>query len=215
MKAVLFDWDGTIVDSYPSIGRLLDETLRHVGIEVPADKMRPLLGLPLADCFVRCGVPESQVDGCVEHYIAQQHARAQVDVELFPGARDGLMQLENAGIALGVASSKGTVSLGREIEELGMISVFSVVSAPPDGVRKEKKWLILDALATLDACLPGGVSSGEVLMVGDRWMDVEGARENNMSCIGVRWGYGDDAEFEGASHIVDSWPELTDLLLVS
>ena len=84
-----------------------------------------------------------------------------------------------------------------------------------DGTREKKPDVIREALRRLNLTSPEQLD--RTIMIGDRFYDIEGAKECHLASIGCKWGYGDANELEqaGATYVVDSIPELTLLLLDS
>jgi phosphoglycolate phosphatase len=191
--AVLFDLDGCIVDSLPSIVRCWAETLPDFGLPVPsAEAIRAHVGPPVdvaARSFSR-GADEATVAALVAAYRARS-VRA-TDVAPFPGMVDLLAALQAAGMTLGIATSKSLEVVEPLLDRLGLTSRFRVV----EGTRRDelgigKATVVARALARLAPLRPGA-------LVGDRRHDVEGAHANGLAAIGVLWGYGGAAELRDA-----------------
>ena len=121
-----------------------------------------------------------------------------------------LSELKDAGKKLVVATSKPEKYTIKILEHFNLISYFQFVAgATMDETRNTKTAVIEYALQHINA-----VSKREVVMIGDRKHDIEGAKNNNIDSIGVLFGYGDRKELEqaGADYIVESVEELRTLL---
>lgn len=190
---MLFDLDGCIIDSLPSIIRCWAETLPQFGLAVPsADVIRAHVGPPVTEA-ARAFAPgrdESTVAALVSAYRARS-AQA-TDTEAYDGMPELLGSLHARGWALGIATSKSLEVVEPTLERLGLSALFAVVEGTRvDELGTDKATVVGRAMAGLAPLTPWA-------LVGDRRHDVIGAHAHGLMAIGVLWGYGTASELTGA-----------------
>jgi len=209
---VLFDLDGTIIDSAPGIVQSIAHTLRAMDRPVPP--MKELLhwvGPPLPQSFEsRGGIEPDRVDEAVSIYREQYLNVGAYDAKIFDGMGAILRDLRAEGRHLAIATSKPTTPAALMLEHFTLVPYFSVVAASSDNENRGDKHLIIDDALTGLANL--GIGPSRVLMVGDRIHDIEGARQHGIPCAIVRWGYGTSDEWAHAEHQIDTPRQLRTLL---
>ncbi|WP_010525068.1 HAD hydrolase-like protein [Nesterenkonia sp. F] len=213
--AVLFDLDGTLVDSAPGITSGIAAALAAHDVAVPGQPvLDAMVGPPLASSLLSVpGVDETNLAGIIDHYRRDYVARGLADAAVFPGLTELLDELRAAGTALAVATSKPQTLAERLISRQGLRERLDVVvGSDPDETRPHpgKAAIVGEALQALGL----GPGAPRTAMVGDRIFDVEGARGNDLPCIGVRWGSAPDGELEeaGAAPVVDDVAGLREAL---
>lgn len=204
---LLFDMDGTLVDSEDGIVACVQYALGASGRPVPsAQTVRPWIGPPLKDTFDRLFPDEPEAAArAVALYKQHYDAEGWRQCRPYPGIAEVLAQLQAAGHRMAVVTSKTERFAERIVAAQGWSERFaSVVGTSDDGRRRYKADLVAEALRRLD-CDPA-----QALMIGDRRMDVEGAQAHGLPCIGVLWGFGDAAELRqaGACRLVSAPSEL-------
>jgi len=209
---VLFDLDGTIIDSAPGIVQSIAHTLRAMDRPVPP--MKELLhwvGPPLPQSFEsRGGIEPDRVDEAVSIYREQYLNVGAYDAKIFDGMGAILRDLRAEGRHLAIATSKPTTPATLMLEHFTLVPYFSVIAAAADDESRGEKHLIIDDALTGLANL--GIGPSRVLMVGDRIHDIEGARQHGIPCAIVRWGYGTSDEWAHAEHQIDTPRQLRALL---
>lgn len=205
--AILFDLDGTLVDSEPGILASAKAALLSLGHRADDLRITGLIGPPLEEVLrtVLARFGDDRVADAVLAYREHYGSTGFRAATLYPGVATALERLVALGIPLYVATSKRRIFAERIIEALGLSPAFAgVYGSEPDGALDDKARLIAHVLAR------HGLDAGRCLMVGDRRHDILGARANGVASVGVLWGYGDRAELEaaGAEAIISAPAEL-------
>jgi phosphoglycolate phosphatase len=192
---VLFDLDGTLSHSEPGICGTLKLALAEVGLPVPSDDLlRTAIGPPFTIGLPDIGVPADRVDEVTVAYRAIYEDTGLFDTSLYDGVSDLLDTLADDGRTLCLATSKPETSARRVIEHFDLTDRFKVIGAASDDyVLHTKADVIASVLDRL-----GLVGGDEIVMVGDRRFDVEGAAAHGIDTIGVTWGYGSHEELRAA-----------------
>lgn len=182
---MIFDLDGTLTDSAAGIVASFRHALGEIGAAVPTgDLTGRIVGPPMHLTLSAMGLGE-QADEAIAAYRADYTTRGWAVNELFDGVAELLTDLRAAGVRLAVATSKAEPTARRIVEHFGIDGHFEVVAgASVDGVRSSKADVVAHALDQLQP-LPE-----HVLMVGDRFHDVEGAAAHGIDTVVVDWGYG-------------------------
>jgi phosphoglycolate phosphatase len=195
---VLFDLDGTVSDSGPIIVACLRLTFAELGLP-PMDSTteRSLLGPPFRETLPALIGPNNVEDVIAlyrRHYAADG---AMFQSVAYPGIEAVLRGLVAEGTRLGLATSKAEMMAVPILERLGLRDCFTHVCGDlPDGSRGAKALVVGEALRRFDHPDPG-----QVLMVGDRRHDVQGAAAHDVQTLGAGWGYGAPGELAAAGAI--------------
>ncbi|MDA0655587.1 MAG: HAD-IA family hydrolase [Proteobacteria bacterium] len=207
---VVFDCDGTLIDSGHNIVTAMSEAWRRYGLEPPpANTIRRIVGLKLDEAITKlmpidCDV---EVANLVEAYI-DAFSRFRDDpgyVEpLYPGVRKCLEDLSAAGYGLGVATGKSQRGLARTLGGHKLSDMFSVLKTADDGPGKPNPDILLDAMVEM------GIVAQNTAMVGDTIYDMIMAKDAAAAAIGVSWGYHETNELldSGAQTILNDCAEL-------
>jgi phosphoglycolate phosphatase len=202
IQNILFDLDGTLVDSSGAIRASLTHALDRLGTGWPPGMaVESVIGLPLVDILrERFGITGKRAETGIRHYREHYDAHARAESRIYDRVDDLLRQLSGAGLNLFVATVKPGPVAEKVLREMGGSSM--------DHTRREKSAIIAHALQTF------GLAAEHSLMVGDRAQDITGARENGLRAVGVTWGFGSPEELTaaGPDHIVSRPGELAPLL---
>ncbi|GAA2226467.1 HAD hydrolase-like protein [Herbiconiux moechotypicola] len=213
-SCILFDLDGTITDSAPGIIGRLGRTLAAMGRPVPLPaELVAFVGPPILDGFrdVAGMTAEEALDALRIYRGLAESEGPQDDATVFPGMLGLVRSLHDAGIPLALATSKAESQAIRIIEHLGLTDCFSVIcGSSEDETRSAKKDVVEEALRRLRS---RETDLSNLVMVGDRSHDVEGAGHHGVPVILVEWGYGSPAEAVGAIAVVHSVDQLREKLL--
>jgi phosphoglycolate phosphatase len=209
---VLLDLDGTLSESAPGILGSLTTALQDLGLPVPAyDVMQHAVGPPFEVGLPEIGVPLEHVEQVIVGYRTVYEVTGLFETRLYDGVVDMLDALTEAGCTLAIATSKPEVSALRVIEHLGLAGRFKFVGGathePGRRTKAEVVGYVLDRL--------GLVGGPEIVMVGDRNHDIEGARHHGIDTVAVAWGYGSREEHEtaGAWAIAETPADVVRLVL--
>ncbi|GAB2826939.1 HAD hydrolase-like protein [Alpinimonas psychrophila] len=211
--SVLFDLDGTILDSAPGIVQSLVDTFAYLGLPVPPhDELMHYVGPPLLDSFRnRAGLSEEAAQNALRVYRQDFRKDGAFDSAVFPGIVGLLESLAEADVPMAIVTSKPEAQASRILDHFDLRHFFTVVAgATEDETRATKTAIVGHALAELAAL---GHDTSLTVMVGDRIYDVEGAAAFDVPSIIVEWGYGSPAEAKGAMATVYSTDRLRGLLL--
>ncbi len=204
---VLLDLDGTISDSSPGIGRSLRHAFSVCGYAPPSDEqVRAVIGPPFEVSFPTLGIPVDDIERVVLAYRDRYEDIGLFENTVYPGIAEMLDELAAAGHTLSIATAKPEPTAKRIIEHFGFTDHFAVQAGATIEVgtgRRTKAEVIDYALISLRL---GPSDLPNVVMIGDRDHDVEGAHSNGIDCIGVTWGFGSSFELRtaGAEVLVDT-----------
>ena len=195
-ETILFDLDGTLTDSGLGITRAVQYALGQMGYDVPPrESLFSFIGPPLHKSFRRhCGIGEEEAVEMVRQFRVYYNEMGGIlENEVYPGIRELLSDLKQAGKRLMVATSKPQAAAELVMHHFGLDEfVPEIIGGTDDPRRNTKGKVIAWALREY------GVDPATAVMVGDREHDIQGAAENGIPAIGITWGYGDRAELEGA-----------------
>lgn len=205
---LFFDLDGTLTNPAQGITNSFIYAFKSLGIEVPTyETLLTFIGPPLPVTFGKMmGLPESQVDEAIKKYREYFSTKGIFENELFDDIPPALEKLKAAGKKLVVATSKPEEYSVKIINHFGLDKYFDYVCGScMDETRGSKTEIISYAL---DRCGIDGSSDNNnkshVLMIGDRFHDIEGAKNNQIKSCGVLYGFGSQKELKkaGADYII-------------
>lgn len=213
LRNVLFDLDGTLVDSSGTILASLTHALESLGRDpTEGPPVASLIGRPLLDIFTGpFGMTPALAHEAIDRYRAHYEALNQEGTRVYDGVREGLEALGAGGYALFIATVKPTPIAEKVLSDLALRAHFSgVVGATMGPERRGKSAIIAHAIDLHD------LSRDRSLMVGDRDQDIHGARENGLRSLAVTWGFGSRDELENAApdHVAERFGDIPRLLAV-
>jgi len=181
LQLVVFDWDGTLMDS---ISTIVDCTLAALSdlpevAAVPAERIRQAIGLGLVQTMERFfpdGDP-TLFERVAEAYRRRWQAEYKGRASLIPGAREAVERVRAAGYLVAVATAKSRAGLERELDQTGFRGLVHASRTVSEAPSKPAPEMLLQLFGEL------GVRAGEAIMVGDTAWDLEMAR--NAGCHGV------------------------------
>jgi phosphoglycolate phosphatase len=191
-ELVIFDWDGTLMDSTRVIATSLQNACADVGIAVPADRdARFVIGLGLVDTFnhVAPGLDEEGRRRLSEryrhHFLAREH-----EAPLYEGVREMLGDLHGKGRRLAVATGKARRGLDRALDATGLRPWFEATRCADEGFAKPHPGMLLMLMEMT------GVDPRRALMVGDTTHDLELAANAGVDAVAVSYGAHDSKLLE-------------------
>ena len=187
--AILFDVDGTLIDSAPGILNTLEEVFKAMGVDVARSDLNRYIGPPLRKSFGEHFSDPAKIEEATERYRTSYAVKGSHEGDVYPGVVEMLGRLKTAGLTLCTATCKPTHVVTPILEEQGLSSYFSFVGgASMDESRDNKTDVIRHVLDQ-------PVMQGKrVLMVGDRRDDMQGARNCGLDVAAVLYGYGSREE---------------------
>jgi phosphoglycolate phosphatase len=212
-KLIVFDLDGTLVDSQHVIVATMQAAFTVYGLAAPSpEAVRRTVGLPLVEGVARLasGLDPPQHEALAQAYRdGYQPALAQIGAgdDLFPGIRAMLEALHGAGFLLGIATGKSQRGLRATLERHGLIGLFTTLQTGDVPPGKPHPAMLLRAIEA------AAVTADETAMIGDTTFDIAMAMAAGALPIGVAWGYHPPHELDaaGAVHLVTSSAQLPPL----
>ena len=181
VKAVIFDWDGTIVDSAEPTYRCYERLFAELGVAFDRETYARTYSPNWYQTFRALGVPEERWPHADARWLAHF---AEETVELIDGARDALRELASRGVGIAIVTSGSRDRIVREIEAHGLAEVIRECVCGSDVAQKKPH------PAALRLCLSRlDVAAGDAVYVGDSPEDVEMARAAGVYAVAVPGGY--------------------------
>ncbi|MDD2720297.1 MAG: HAD-IA family hydrolase [Gallionella sp.] len=181
---IVFDWDGTVMDSTAVISSSIQAACRDLGLPVPSDEAaRHVIGLGLEQALRHAvpDAPEAMYGPLVERY--RHHFLAQdMAIPLFEGARETIIELYEGGFSLGVATGKSRAGLERVMESTGMKRYFHATRTADQTFSKPHPAMLFELMDELEA------SAERTLMVGDTTHDLLLAQNAGVDALAVGFG---------------------------
>ncbi len=196
-ELIVFDWDGTLMDSAGAIVRAIMAACRDLGLPEPSDeRARHVIGLGLGEAL-RHAVPElpeaaypQMVERYRHHYLSSDH-----ELSLFPGAYELIEELAGAGRLLAVATGKSRLGLRRALEHTRLGAFFHSTRCADETFSKPHPAMLEEIMSEL------GVGRGRTLMVGDTTHDLLMARNAGVDALAVAFGAHPRAALEEAAPV--------------
>jgi phosphoglycolate phosphatase len=183
-ELIVFDWDGTLMDSTGAIVASVQAAARDLGIEPPSDERAShIIGLGLIDAL-RHALPDLPAERYQDvalryrqHYMARDH-----DLMLFKGAAELVGELAEAGYTLAVATGKTRKGLDRAFQVCGLGPRFHASRCADECHSKPHPQMLEELMAEF------GVTPEMTLMIGDTTHDLQMARNAGVAALGVAYG---------------------------
>ena len=210
----LFDLDGTLTDPKTGITKSFQYALSAFGIHEELGDLAKFIGPPLRETFGGFyGFSQPDTEKAVAKFREYFSETGIFENILYPDIPEMLQKLKESGRTLAIATNKAATYTNQILRHLNLDGYFSFVSGDKmDGslTKNGKREIVRIALDALDPnrAMPAA-------MIGDRGLDIAGARENGIDGIGITWGYGLRGELEtaGAAWIADCADELCRLII--
>lgn len=210
---VLWDLDGTIIDSAPGVFESFHKTFEILGLpDVDDEQLRSFMGPPLSVTFSeKLGFSPELTEQCLttyrDHYLNKGGA---LNCTVYPGILETLRLAQASGMTNSLATSKGESGTRLVGEHFDFLKYFEVLgTATNDRSRSAKADVMTYAFEELRKI---NADLSRVILIGDRIHDIEGAREHGVEVCLVKWGFGNEAEWAEADYLVEDQTQLRSLL---
>ena len=209
MKKVLFDLDGTLINSQEGITKGVQYALKeYLGIYEPdLESLLCFIGPPLALMFdQKYHIPAEKIEPTVAKYREYYDSIGMNQCELYPGVREMLEHMHKKGYVIGLASSKPERNCVQILKNKGVADDFDYIVGASIGPERREKVLVLEeAFRRMDV-----KDRSEVILIGDTKYDAVGAAKAGIDCVGVTYGFGTREELleAGAVAVFDTLEEV-------
>lgn len=210
---VLFDLDGTLVDSGMGVTNSVAYSLKKFGIEPPSrQELFKFIGPPLYQSYNEFyGFSGEKAELAVKYYREYYSEKGILECTMYEGVIELLKSLKKKGYKLALATSKPEMYAVKVVESKGILEYLDYVAAASidEKTRSTKEAVIDYALSLCEE-----KDRSKIIMVGDRHFDINGANSFGLDSIGVTFGYGSKEELSeaGATFIVDSMAQIDSIL---
>ncbi|MBN8765409.1 MAG: HAD family hydrolase [Thiobacillus sp. SCN 64-317] len=181
---LIFDWDGTLMDSAGVIADSIQRACEDIGQPAPSDRAsRQIIGLGLIQALQTLlpDLPADDYPRLVERY--RHHYLSRDDqIPLFDGVADGIRELHECGFQLAVATGKSRLGLSRALDASGLGPWFAATRCADQTHSKPHPAMVLELLDELDA------ESAHALVIGDTSHDLLMASNAGVASLGVTYG---------------------------
>ena len=208
IEALLFDFDGTLIDASEVICSCFNHALSSQGLQpLDADQIKPMIGTPLREMFAPFS-DRTDLDALLKGYRKAFNELSPGRSHLIPGVSELVNQIDS-GIKLGVVTSRTSRGARQILDEFGLLERFAVLVGIED-VEKGKP----DPEGVLTALSQISVTPVKAAFVGDTVFDIEAGRNAGTLTIGVTTGYHSRTELSdaGADRIIDRLTEILEFL---
>ncbi|MBQ8165062.1 MAG: HAD family hydrolase [Clostridia bacterium] len=214
-KALFFDLDGTLTDSCTGILNSVTYALKKMVTDVPTqNELISFIGPPLIDEFKKkFNYSQKQAEQGVAYYREYFREKGIFENSLYDGIEEALVRLKDSGYTLVIATSKPEEFAVKIIKNFNIDNLFTLICGSTLGKsRNQKHQVIAYAIKKLSRKM--NISKDEILMIGDRCHDIDGAKRNNIDSMGVLYGYGTEDELitAGADYLAPHVSDILDIL---
>ncbi len=204
---VCFDLDGTLVDPLLGVRNCLRKTCEAFGLAMPSEAtVRDWIGFGMRESLATLAGLEdpARLEAALDFYWERYREDGVFEHELYPGVFHLLHRLKRQGHRIYIVSAKPSLFARRIAYQFDLNLIFDDIFGSTLKGKWQPKTEVLSGLSRQGTIWPGGV------FIGDRGVDMEGARAHGLEAIGVTWGYGSREELEqaGAERVFDTVPEL-------
>jgi phosphoglycolate phosphatase len=203
---LVFDWDGTLMDSAAHIAAALQAAFRDLALPVPStDRARHVIGLGLEDAmaYLNPGLGRARYAEVADRYRVHFLA-GDAGVELFPAVATGIPALNQEGYLMAVATGKSRRGLDRSLSATALLPHFHATRCADEGFPKPHPQMLHVIMEML------GTAPDRTLMIGDTTHDLQMAQNAGVSAVAVNYGahLTGDLEKMNPVGLVDSFEKL-------
>jgi len=188
---LIFDWDGTLMDSISHIVNSLQYAMRETGVEILSrEQSKDIIGLGMREAIAALFPDYADDDGFIHRYTQNYknyYREPSRTTLLFPGAQDILLELKDKGYMLAIATGKGRQGLDHVLQQTGLGYLFSSSRCANETRSKPHPEMIN---AVLDDT---GFNYKQAIMIGDSEYDLEMASNAGVVSIGASYGVHSEA----------------------
>ncbi len=215
-KAIIFDLDGTLIDSAPDLRTACNKLLsKYERCEISLEETMQFVGNGATKLVERAfqatgeAVDKSALPGLTEEFLGFYDGHEADETQLFNGVEDTLMTLKGKGVRLALCTNKPRTPTLNLLRDLNLTDFFEVIYGGDDVAHKKP-----DPQMLHNALIDMGLEAKDCIMVGDSPNDIGAAKNAGMRNIAVSFGYRKvPVEDMGADHVVDRFGDITDLVL--
>lgn len=213
VKAIFFDFDGTLVNTSPAIVSTMKDTLSALHLPVPDDDtIKQTIGLPLVGALKSLtGFSEDACEEAAAIYRKVFLKYEPTHIGMFPEVHDTVRKLSSEGIRMAICTSRGRDSLSRIISSHGLGDCFETMTTASDNIApKPAPDMVLTLLARM------GLKAEEVLVVGDTTFDILMGNGAGCRTIAVTYGNHSVEKLKSASptFIIDNFSSILDIVKI-
>lgn len=206
IKAIIFDYDGVIVDSFPGVFLVYQKICEYFKVNCPEDieEFRKIYGYNYLECLTNLGVAEKDFDEAQQIY---QEEIVKINHDIFTDISEVIIELSNK-YKLYLVSASHSHEVLPKIERFGLSKYFEQIYCGAD--QKQRKNVMMSEVVTNNNYLPD-----EVISIGDRAIDYAASKQAGLkdkNIILVTYGWGLDRELVVGANIVNSPLEILNLL---
>lgn len=202
-SAVLFDLDGTLVDTLPLIIDSYEQVFKSMGLPWSDGDILHWIGRPIV--YIASFFANGREDEFLERYYSHYNLELARRISLFPGTLEILRYLKEKGLSLGIVTSKGSEGTKRTIDLTALPDFMDVIITAGD-VSKHKPFPepVLKALDILQ------IPSREAIFIGDSHFDIQAGQKAGAVTLGVTWGVASKEELSAfqPDGMLETWDDL-------
>lgn len=211
IKNILFDFDGTLVDSAPGIVKTMEQTFSRMNIAIPSESdMRATIGLPLQKALQLLGkLNEEESTKAAEIYRELFPIYEVNYVKVFPSVLDVLKRLKDKGIRMAIVTSRDKISYELIAEKRGLSMMFETIVTGADGIIPKPAPDMVHVLLNRM-----NISADETLVVGDTTFDIMMGNTALCHTCAVTYGNHDENTLRNTqpTYVINSFSELLNII---
>lgn len=209
-KYVLFDLDGTLIDTAEGIRNSFIYAFNKMGIEIPSEsEIKGFMGPPLEQSFSSLGLSGDDIVKAVSFFRENYKATGIYECKVFEGIEYTLKKIKEAGKIIIVTTSKVQYFAEKVIKDNNISKYFDFICGSDISCGRDSKTKVIeyafDVAKIKNKC--------EAIIIGDTKYDIKGAKDTGIKSIGAFYGYGEKSDLEKADFTVDTPYNILDIIL--